>query len=222
MTNSVKNLLVHKHGYHLVDPSPWPIFTSFSSFIFLIGVVLYLHSYKNGGFILLVGLFLLLYAMICWWRDVIRESTFEGHHTKVVQIGLRYGIVWFIISEVCFFAAIFWAFFHSSLAPTIDIGTIWPPQGIEVLNPWHVPFLNTLILLLSGCSVTWSHHAIMHGFRKEAIISLLITVILALIFTSLQAFEYINANFNISDGIYGATFYLGTGFHGLHGAPLCL
>nr|YP_009350059.1 cytochrome c oxidase subunit 3 [Spongospora subterranea]AIK19935.1 cytochrome c oxidase subunit 3 [Spongospora subterranea] len=218
MDKSINNILRYKHAYHLVDASPWPIFSSFSALVLTSGAVLYMHSYKNGGTLLALGFFLITFSATCWWRDIIREATYEGHHTRAVQLGLRYGMVLFIISEVFFFVAFFWAFFHSSLAPTIDIGTIWPPQGIEVLSPWQIPLLNTLILLLSGCSVTWSHHAILHGFRKEAILSLVITVSLALIFTSLQGLEYISANFNISDGIYGATFYLATGFHGLHGA----
>lgn len=216
MRNSTKNFLTYKHAYHLVDPSPWPIFTAFSALILTSGGVLYLHSYKNGGFLLTMGLLLISYSMFCWWRDIIREATYEGHHTKIVQLGLRYGMVLFIVSEILFFVAFFWAFFHSSLAPTIEIGTVWPPQGIEILNPWHVPLLNTLILLLSGCSVTWSHHALLHGYRKETIIGLIITVSLATIFTMLQGLEYISAKFNISDGIYGSTFYLATGFHGFH------
>ena len=175
-----------------------------------------MHSYSNGGLIGVLGFLLVLFSVTCWWRDVIREATYEGHHTKLVQLGLRYGMVLFIVSEILFFVAFFWAFFHSSLSPTVEIGTVWPPHGIEVLNPWHIPLLNTLILLLSGCSVTWSHHALLHGYRKESIIGLLITVILATIFTSLQGLEYITANFTISDGVYGSTFYMATGFHGSH------
>lgn len=216
MVNLEKNYITYKHAYHLVDPSPWPIFTSFSALVLTSGSALYMHSYKYGGLLLSIGLALVVYSATCWWRDVIREATYEGHHTKVVQLGLRYGVVLFIVSEIFFFIAFFWAFFHSSLVPTIEIGTIWPPKGVEVLNPWHIPLLNTLILLLSGCSVTWSHHALLHGYRKDAIIGLVVTCLLASIFTSLQGLEYITANFNISDGIYGSTFYLATGFHGIH------
>lgn len=217
MKNNLINLSkVQSNPYHLVDPSPWPLLTAFSAFVLLSGSVLYMHSYQNGGLVFFFGLILLVYATICWWRDVIREATFEGHHTKGVQIGLRYGMILFILSEIMFFLAFFWGFFHSSLSPVIEIGGIWPPQGIEIFNPWHIPFLNTLILLLSGSSITWSHHAIVQGLRKEAIISLYITIGLALIFTCLQGIEYVSAPFNISDGIYGSTFYLATGFHGLH------
>jgi len=216
MENPTKKYITYKHAYHLVDPSPWPILTSFSALVLTTGAVLYMHSYKNGGLLLIAGFLLVLHSVTCWWRDVIREATYEGHHTKVVQLGLRYGVVLFIISEILFFVAFFWAFFHSSLAPTVEIGTVWPPQGIDVLNPWHIPLLNTLILLLSGCSVTWSHHGLLHGHRKDAIMGLLITIVLAVIFTILQGLEYITANFNISDGIYGSTFYMATGFHGFH------
>jgi cytochrome c oxidase subunit 3 len=125
-------------------------------------------------------------------------------------------MILFIVSEVMFFFAFFWAFFHSSLAPTIEIGSVWPPLGIEVLNPWDIPLLNTLILLLSGVTVTWAHHSIVAGERKQAIISLTLTVSLGIIFTIFQALEYIEANFTISDSVYGSTFYMATGFHGFH------
>ena len=205
-----------KHPYHLVDPSPWPLFSSMSAFLTTVGGVMYMHSYEGGAFVLSFGITMLLYAMFVWWRDVVRESTYEGAHTSAVQTGLRYGMILFILSEVMFFVAFFWAFFHSSLAPTIEIGAVWPPKGIEVLNPWEVPFLNTIILLTSGASVTWAHHAIVSGNRQQAITGLAITVLLAVIFTGFQAYEYLEAPFTISDSIYGSTFYMSTGFHGFH------
>jgi cytochrome c oxidase subunit 3 len=205
-----------KHPYHLVDPSPWPLFAALSAFTLTVGGVMYMHAYEGGGTILSFALIMVIYAMAVWWRDVVREATFEGHHTRVVQNGLRYGMILFIVSEIMFFAAFFWAFFHSSLAPTVEIGAIWPPKGIEVLNPWDIPFLNTVILLSSGASVTWAHHAILAGNRKQAITGLFLTVLLATIFTGFQAYEYLEAPFTISDGIYGSTFYMATGFHGFH------
>ena len=205
-----------RHPFHLVDPSPWPFLSSIAAFLCTIGGVLYMHAYIQGKFILICGLLLLISIMFIWWRDVIRESTYEGHHTGIVQQGLRYGIILFIISEIFFFIAFFWAFFHSSLSPTVEIGSIWPPKGIIVLNPWEIPSLNTLILLLSGCTVTWCHHAIVSNLRKQAILSLNITIILAIIFTLLQAYEYNLADFRLTDGIYGSTFYMATGFHGFH------
>jgi cytochrome c oxidase subunit 3 len=154
--------------------------------------------------------------MFCWWRDVIREATFEGNHTLSVQTGLRIGMLLFIVSEIMFFFAFFWAFFHAALAPTPDIGSLWPPLGVETINAWGVPLLNTIILLTSGATVTWAHHAIVFGDRKNAIISLILTILLAIFFTLLQIFEYIESNFSISDSVYGSTFYLATGFHGFH------
>lgn len=207
---------LQRHPFHLVDPSPWPFVASLAAFSCAIGGVMFMHAYKNGGFTLLVGFLSLLTIMFVWWRDVVRESTLEGHHTGIVQQGLRFGVILFIISEILFFFAFFWAFFHSSLAPTIEIGSIWPPKGINVLSPWEIPFLNTLILLLSGCTVTWCHHAIVSKLRTQAIISLMLTILLAIVFTMFQAYEYNMADFRLSDGIYGSTFYMATGFHGFH------
>nr|YP_009002114.1 cytochrome c oxidase subunit 3 [Sporolithon durum]AGU16679.1 cytochrome c oxidase subunit 3 [Sporolithon durum] len=205
-----------RHPFHLVDPSPWPFVASLSAFSCAIGGVLYMHSYKLGGTTLLFGLLTLFIIMFVWWRDVVRESTFEGHHTGIVQQGLRYGVILFIVSEILFFFAFFWAFFHTSLAPTIEVGSIWPPKGINVFNPLEIPLLNTLILLFSGCTVTWTHHAIVSNCRTESLLSLSLTIILAILFTGLQAFEYNMADFRLSDGIYGSTFYMATGFHGFH------
>lgn len=154
--------------------------------------------------------------MIVWWRDVIREATYQGHHTLVVQKGLKIGMLWFIISEVCFFISFFWAFFHSALSPAVELGVVWPPVGIQALNPFEVPLLNTAILLSSGATVTWSHHALIAGNRKQAISGLLLTIILGVLFTALQALEYYEASFTIADSVYGSTFFVATGFHGLH------
>lgn len=205
-----------KHPFHLVDPSPWPFAGASSAFIIAIGAVIYFHGFSGGGSFLFFGLVLLITTITVWWRDVIREGSFEGQHTSVVQLGLRFGMLLFIVSEIIFFFAFFWAFFWASLAPTPEIGSVWPPKGIEVLAAWEIPFLNTLILLSSGASVTWAHHAILAGDREQAIRALGVTVILAIFFTSLQMFEYKHAMFTISDGIYGSTFFIATGFHGFH------
>lgn len=205
-----------RHSYHLVDPSPWPISGSLGALATTVGGVMYMHSFQGGATLLSLGLIFILYTMFVWWRDVLRESTLEGHHTKAVQLGLRYGFILFIVSEVMFFFAFFWAFFHSSLAPTVEIGGIWPPKGIGVLDPWEIPLLNTLILLSSGAAVTWAHHAILAGKEKRAVYALVATVLLALVFTGFQGMEYYQAPFTISDSIYGSTFFLATGFHGFH------
>jgi len=154
---------IKRHPYHMVTPSPWPILASCSSFTIATGLVMFMHRFSGGGFLLLYGLIFLVLVLSLWWRDVIREATFEGMHTPIVVTALRFGFFLFIISEVMFFFSFFWAFFHSSLAPAIEIGGIWPPHGIEAFSPWGVPLLNTYLLLYSGITVTISHYAIISG-----------------------------------------------------------
>jgi cytochrome c oxidase subunit 3 len=180
------------------------------------GAVMYMHDYANGGLTLILGFIIILFVMFTWWRDVIKEATYEGQHTKAVQRGLKIGMALFIVSEVMFFFAFFWAFFHSSLSPVYQIGGVWPPVNFPTLNPWEIPFLNTLLLLSSGASVTWAHKAVKVGAAKEALEGLFYTISFAAVFTSLQVFEYISAPFTISDSVYGSCFYLITGFHGFH------
>lgn len=204
------------HPFHIVDPSPWPILVAFGAFFMFVGVALYMHSFKIGFSLLLLGLLATFSSASFWWRDIVREGTYEGAHTLAVQHGLRFGMVLFIVSEVMLFFSFFWGYFHSSLNPVPEIGCVWPPKGIEVISPWLIPLLNTGLLLTSGASLTWAHAAILGGYRLEAISGLIVTLILAVLFTSFQAYEYVNAPFNISDGIYGTTFYSLTGLHGVH------
>jgi cytochrome c oxidase subunit 3 len=208
--------LLYGHSFHLVDPSPWPLVAAFSALFLTFGGVLYMHGYCNGNFLKNFGFFMILFVMFCWWRDVIREATLEGWHTKRVQIGLKMGMILFIVSEIMFFFAFFWAFFHSSFNPSINVGGIWPPALMTTLDPWLIPSWNTVLLLSSGASVTWVHHAIIAGEKKSAVIAFVITIFLATVFTGLQGFEYVTAPFSISDGVLGATFYMATGFHGFH------
>jgi len=212
----MKNPNNQQHSFHLVDPSPWPIISAFSALMCTLGGVLYMHGYAGGSFLTQFGFLMILFMMFCWWRDIIREGTLEGQHTLTVQTGLRLGVLLFIVSEIMFFVAFFWAFFHSSFNPSLFIGGVWPPAFLAVLNPWKIPLLNTILLLTSGATVTWAHHSIVWGEKDNACLSLLATIGLAVIFTALQAFEYVTAPFSISDGIYGSTFYMATGFHGFH------
>lgn len=207
---------IQTHPFHLVDPSPWPLVTSISALLTATGAAMYMHGFQNGFGTLAFGLLMVIISMAIWWRDVIREATFNGYHTKTVQLGLRYGMILFITSEVMFFVAFFWAFFHASLSPAIEIGAVWPPVSINPFDPWGIPLVNTFILVLSGATVTWAHHEICAGRKEPAKIALLLTILLALLFTGIQAFEYIEADFTISDGVYGSTFFMATGFHGFH------
>lgn len=204
------------YSFHLVENSPWPFLGSMSSLVLTVSGVLFMRGYKYGLVLLYLGLILLASTFFFWLRDVIREATYQGYHTSKVSRGLKLGMVLFIVSEICFFVAFFWAYFHSSLTPTIELGAIWPPKGIAILNPWNIPLLNTVLLLSSGATVTWTHFSIIANNRGEAILSLSLTIFFALLFTALQGYEYYEAGFTIADGVYGSTFFMATGFHGFH------
>jgi cytochrome c oxidase subunit III len=234
-----------KHDYHLVDPSPWPIIGSLSLFIAALGFVAFAHGFvpedssfawllaKGHPWLAVLGLVMILYTMYGWWADVVKESR-KGDHTPVVDIGLRYGMIMFIASEVMFFVAWFWMFFDAAIfTESRALSTIpevaeawknWPPEGVETFDPFHLPLMNTLILLLSGTTVTWAHHAIQQGDRKSAIQGLAVTVALGLAFTALQVIEYSHAEFAFGStkdgvtaaGLYGSSFFMATGFHGAH------
>ncbi len=227
------------HDYHLVNPSPWPFVGAISAFVMAFGGIQFMR--EGTGMLLGVGFALVLLTMFLWWRDVIREAEKMGDHTPVVQFHNRYGMILFIASEVMFFVAWFWAFFDASLYPN-EVSTImsaggaeqelgmvtrnevtqgvWPPVGTETFNPWQLPLVNTLILLLSGTTVTWAHHSLLHNNRKGLIWGLVLTIVLGALFTALQAYEYMHAGFAFSKAsggnIYGSTFYMATGFHGFH------
>lgn len=212
------------HPYHLVNPSPWPLLTSFSMLAMVLGAALSLHHEQPVGHIMLFGgvALVALFAAL-WWRDVIREGVKDHAHTREVATGLRAGMALFITSEVMFFVAFFWAFFDSAAFPKLPLDDVWaiaegpwPPKGIHPFNAWDLPFMNTLILLLSGTTVTWAHHALLKGDREAVKKGLWCTVLLGLSFTSLQAFEYAHAAFGLKDTVYASTFFLATGFHGLH------
>ncbi|PWS37864.1 cytochrome c oxidase subunit 3 [Falsiroseomonas bella] len=207
----------YKHPYHLVDPSPWPIAGAFAGGALVLGIIFIAHG--GGWWLLALGLLAVLATMFFWWRDVLKESNTPGLHSPVVRLGLRYGMVLFIASEVMFFVAFFWAYFHFALFPEHVSGAekaIWPPAGVYTFDPFSLPFLNTMILLLSGTTVTWAHHALLNNDRRSLIIGLSLTVLLGLSFSAFQAYEYLVAPFAFTDGIYPSTFYLATGFHGFH------
>ena len=207
-----------KQPYHLVDPSIWPLVGAFSAALTLVGIIFAAHY---GNYVALtLGLACVAITMFFWWRDVIRESRTPGLHTPIVRLGLRYGMTLFIASEVMFFVGFFWAFFHFALYPEHVLGTatpMWPPEGVHTFDPFHLPFLNTMILLLSGTTVTWAHHSLLVGDRRGLIAGLGLTVLLGLSFTAFQAVEYSDAPFKLyGGGIYPAVFFLATGFHGFH------
>jgi len=177
--------------------------------------VLYFQGFFLGGELLSLGFVLTASAMALWFRDCVIEGTYLGDHTSQVQAGLNLGVILFIVSEIMVFFSVFWGFFHSSLAPAIEINT-WPPVGIQVLDPFSIPLLNTILLLSSGAFITWGHHALIQGNRKGAILGTLITIILAIIFTALQGLEYLEASFSMADSVYGTVFFSSTGLHGLH------
>ena len=204
----------HNHPFHLVNVSPWPLTGSIGAISLTTGLIIWFHQYSL--FLFTIGFFITIITIIQWWRDIVREGTFQGHHTNIVQLGLQWGIILFIISEILFFIRFFWGFFHRRLSPSIELGIIWPPQGINPFNPFQVPLLNTIILLSSGITVTWCHHRLLENNHQQAIQRLFLTIILGIYFTILQAYEYMEASFSIADSIYGRSFFIATGFHGLH------
>jgi len=215
MINLVRNNF-QDHPFHLVSPSPWPFNTSIALLILTASTAFSIHNFNYGYIFLFSGLALLVLSMSFWFRDIISEGTFLGDHTLAVQKGLNLGVILFIVSEALFFLAIFWAFFHSALTPTVELGAQWPPIGIEPVNPFELPLLNTVILLSSGATITYAHHSLIQGERKGALYGSIITVLLAVIFTIFQGVEYTVSSFTISDGAFGSCFFFGTGFHGFH------
>ena len=229
------------HDYHLVNPSPWPLVASAATVVMMVGAVIWMKGLfgieAGHNYVFFAGLVGVLYSAFGWWSDVIKESR-AGDHTPVVSIGLRYGMVLFIASEIMFFAAFFWMFFEMAVfnearaqipevgawADTAKAWSTWPPKGVEVLSAWHLPLLNTVTLLLSGCTVTWAHHALQQGDRKGTRNGLILTIALGIFFTCIQAYEYAeilheNLFFNeeaINSGLYGSIFFMATGFHGFH------
>lgn len=217
------------HPYHIVRPSPWPMVGAFAGMLLAIGAVLYMHEIKIGGIDvgfkgIILGVLAVISVMFFWWKDIIHESVVEKVHTPIAEIGLRYGMTLFIASEVMFFVAFFWAFFDASLfagqenmyARVESTGGHWPPEGIHTIPAFDLPLMMTMILLLSGCTVTWAHHAILEGDTKNFIKALGITVGLGVFFLGFQVYEYANAHFGFTEGIYPSTFYMATGFHGFH------
>ena len=203
-----------RQPFHLVELSPWPITGSLGAFSLTVGLTAWFHGY--GLTCIIIGIIIIILTMMQWWRDVIREGLLLGHHTSYVNKRLRWGIILFIASEVLFFIAFFWAFFHRSLAPAPELGCRWPPTGVIPINPFRVPLLNTAVLLASGVTVTWAHHSIIEGARAETTQALTLTILLGGYFTFLQLLEYIESPFTIADSVYGSTFFVATGFHGLH------
>lgn len=218
------------HDYHILPLSPLPIYTSISMFILAIGAVLYMNDHHHAERLALLGLVGVVLCLFSWWRQVIREGDEDKAHTGVVQKGLRLGMALFIASEVMFFFAFFFSYFTSFFHAiwfetgvydfnnliTTEEARPWPPEGIKTFDPWDIPFLNTLILLLSGTSVTWAHHSLLHGDRKGLVHGLGWTVFLGFIFTCFQAYEYSHALFGFTDGNYASNFFMATGFHGFH------
>lgn len=197
-----------------VQTSLWPVCVSLLLFSCIRNALLYLNL-KLSLFFLLVPIFFLTLSSFMWWKDFLRESI-VGYHTHKLEVSLRVGILLFILSEVFFFVSFFWAFYDASLSPTVELGLTWPPKGISPLSVYSVPLLNTVILLTSGITVTWAHHSIMNNFFSKSVVSLVFTIILGVYFLFMQWVEYNEASFSFADGVYGSTFFLATGFHGIH------
>nr|AHX97815.1 cytochrome c oxidase subunit III [Paroligoneurus sp. QL-2014] len=207
-------MMKFNHPFHLVSVSPWPLMSSLSLLVFMMGSLKFFNEFVLNLF--LIGLILILMNLYQWWRDVIRESTLQGFHSFFVKYGLIIGMFLFILSELMFFLSFFWSYFHGVLSPSVDLGSLWPSNNIEVFNPYNIPLLNTLILLSSGITITWAHYMMYIHKLDESLFLVQITIVLGLIFTFFQYIEYNDSFFSMSDSMYGSMFFLMTGFHGIH------
>ncbi|KAF8054274.1 cox3 (mitochondrion) [Scenedesmus sp. PABB004] len=203
------------HGYHLVDPSPWPALTRFSIFWLLLSMVLFFHQYAGRGTLVLFAFCAVAYTATVWWRDVHREGVL-GFHTRKVKNGLHLGMMLFIWSEAMFFVGLLWAFLHRSLMPTIQVGMSWPPLGIVPVQWYGLPKVNTLLLLRSYFTANAAKHALENNQKNLCKLQLRNTIFLGLLFVYCQYLEYTGSRFTFSDSIFGSAFYLTTGFHGFH------
>jgi cytochrome c oxidase subunit 3 len=214
--------LVKNHDYHMVEPSPWPVVMSAAVLVMAIGGVFWMHEWTPWVFF--IGLAGVLYTMFAWWSDVVKEANNGVDHTPIVQMHHRYGMILFIASEVMVFFGFFWAYFDGffrlddieQYARVAATGGVWPPAGISLFDPFHLPLFNTLLLLTSGTTVTWAHHALLQGDRNGLRWGLVLTVLLGAIFTVVQIIEYSEAGFGFAGSMYGATFFMATGLHGFH------
>nr|UTT72626.1 cytochrome c oxidase subunit 3 [Megaginus tataupensis] len=203
------------HPFHIVSFSPWPILGSLATLSVALNFLNFV--YLTGKFsMVLLSVLSLIFVLFQWWRDVVRESTYQGWHTEKVCRGLYLGMIMFISSEVMFFFSFFFGYFFTSLNPDIQIGMMWPPKGVQPLDYMGVPFLNTILLLSSGVSITWAHHCINESLKSSSVKSLIITIILGILFTFFQYLEYFDCSFTIADSCYGSFFFIMTGFHGIH------
>lgn len=208
--------VLHKGWYSNIDIHDTLILSLTCTFFVDKIIPLYVPFLGHCGFARALWILLFLTYIYSWFADIVTEAVYEGQHTEKVQQGLRLGMVLFILSEVMFFFSFFWAFFHMSIATPVFISSVWAPFGVEAVSPWNLPFLNTLILLFSGATVTWAHHSILSGNRDNILYGLFFTVLLGIIFTALQIFEYQHTKFTLSTGSYGSIFFVATGFHGFH------
>ena len=215
ITNNVRGH-IQLHPYHLVGPSPWPIFTSFSLMDLAISIGLTSHGYIDTNFFIFLSIILVLYSMTLWFKDIIAESTYLGEHTTAVKRGINQGFILFVVSEILIFVSLFWAYLHSALSPNVEIGMLWPPAGIEAISPSELPLLNTIVLLASGVTVTFGHHALINGKRNYTLLGFVLTTFLIVLFVYCQYLEYSFAPFTIADSVYGSTFFSTTGLHGIH------
>nr|YP_009121677.1 cytochrome c oxidase subunit III [Hylaeus dilatatus]AJG02943.1 cytochrome c oxidase subunit III [Hylaeus dilatatus]ALO64647.1 cytochrome c oxidase subunit III [Hylaeus dilatatus] len=202
------------HPFHLVNPSPWPLILSINLMNILFSMLNWFSM--NIKFMIILNLLILTISMYQWWRDIIRESTFQGYHTLYVYKLMKMGMILFIISEFFFFISFFWTYFHSAISPNIEIGSIWPPKMINMFNPYDIPLLNSIILISSGLTITWSHHSLINNKMYNCLYGLWLSITLGSYFTYIQLIEYSEAKFCFNDSIFGSIFFMMTGFHGLH------
>lgn len=207
-------MITKNHHYFLLSPRPWPLILRFQSFLSFLSLLIFFKysDWQNINF----SLILIVSSALFWWFSFRGEMNLEGKNSLNLERGIKFSIILFIFSEVFFFFSFFWSYFHFFLSPSLELGLIFPPEGVLGFDCLNVPLINTLVLISSGVTVTLSHNFLIQNYNKSFSLNLFLTVVLGILFTILQGMEYNSSFFTLGDRRFGTIFFVLTGFHGIH------